>query len=250
MKEDDEIARAGPDAEREADELVRLVGEHTLRTASGEGSSDVTSQRYFDWWAREVRMGQRPDEVRALNERAAAFAERVLARLSAEGAKVRRCARLPARHPPAAVGSLRDILSIAAREGRAPVLDLAVAAGIGRELWEETPAAWLELPPDVPRGEYLALAVAGDSMEPLLSGGDVILVRIGAIRSPRGQVVVVRHPEDGYLVKRVSMSSSGQLELTSLNPAYPPVRIPHAPGSILGSVVLVWREGRERTTSG
>ena len=68
MKLDDDIKRAGLDQEREADELVRLVGEHALRTTSDAVEADAATQHYFAWWARELRLGQRPDEVRALQE--------------------------------------------------------------------------------------------------------------------------------------------------------------------------------------
>jgi SOS-response transcriptional repressor LexA len=121
-----------------------------------------------------------------------------------------------------------------------PVIDLGVAAGVGRELWDETPDHWVELPVDVPEGRrYLALRIVGESMAPLMHTGDVVLVRVG----PDVKVdtaIVARHPDDGYVCKRVSRVRRRRIELASLEPGRSLITIPRDPALVVGTVLLVW----------
>lgn len=85
-----------------------------------------------------------------------------------------------------------------------------------------------------------AIAVAGDSMEPLLRDGDEILVD----RSPRplrDGIHVVRLG-DARLVKRVQQVGAGRLHLISENEAYPPVEALLEDLDVIGRVV--WKGGR------
>jgi phage repressor protein C with HTH and peptisase S24 domain len=131
----------------------------------------------------------------------------------------------------------------------APALDLGVAAGVGRELWDEPCSTWVELPEQVPDGRYVALTVAGESMEPLLHGGDTILVKLGPALA-KGAVIVARRPDDGYVVKRVGALTARSIELESLSPGYAPMRIPRRTDLVLGTVVLRWCEHSRRAASG
>ncbi|HET9011036.1 MAG TPA: S24 family peptidase, partial [Gemmatimonadaceae bacterium] len=126
--------------------------------------------------------------------------------------------------------------------GAVACVDLAAAAGAGRELWDEPAERWVVLPPGVPRLHALALRIAGESMAPLLRSGDTVLVELGTSLA-RGRVVVARHPgvEDGYLCKRVERVSRRELLLASLDPAYGTVTIPRDERLIVGTVRLVWR---------
>ena len=84
------------------------------------------------------------------------------------------------------------------------------------------------------------IAVAGDSMEPLLRDGDEILVD----RTPRplrDGIHVVRLGE-ALLVKRVQQVRPGALALLSANEAYPPVEVAQADLDVIGRVV--WKGGR------
>jgi SOS-response transcriptional repressor LexA len=123
-----------------------------------------------------------------------------------------------------------------------PVVDLGVAAGPGRELWDEPPARWIRRPDGVPEGRYLALRVVGTSMAPMLRSGDVVLVRADARgREPRaGRVVVARHPDDGYVCKRVAEAGARRLVLDSLEPGHAPVVLPPDPALVVGTVVAAW----------
>jgi phage repressor protein C with HTH and peptisase S24 domain len=153
--------------------------------------------------------------------------------------EVREVAGAPPYSPETGTPSVREALGAAAPLRRAPALDLAVAAGVGRDLWDEPCERWVALPDDIPDGAHLALAVAGDSMHPLLHAGDTILVRLGAELAP-DTVVVARRPDDGYVVKRVGRIGRDAVELTSLNPAYPAITIPRDDALVLGTVVLRW----------
>lgn len=195
---------------------------------------------FFDWLAREARLRLTGAERRELDREAARFAERIRRRVAAE----REAARLRVRRVNEAPVSYAvpepDAHQKAVANGRlAPWWDLAVAAGVGRELWDELPGAFVRLPDDVEDGRYVALSVAGDSMAPLLHTGDTILVKLGA-ELAADQVVVARHPECGYVVKRVGRTNSMRVELVSLNEAYPPLEIPNDASLVLGTVMLRW----------
>ncbi len=85
-----------------------------------------------------------------------------------------------------------------------------------------------------------AIAVAGDSMEPVLRDGDEILVD----RTPRPlrEGIHVVRLGDTLHVKRIQAARPGMLTLISANPAYPPVDVPLADVDVIGRVV--WKGGR------
>jgi len=125
------------------------------------------------------------------------------------------------------------------RTGPVPIVELGIAAGVGRELWDEPVSSWIELPPDAPPGQYIALKIVGNSMAPLMHTGDTVLVRIGS-DVQRDTVVVARHPDDGYVCKRVSRVRREVIELSSLERDRPLIVVPRDPACIVGTVVLVW----------
>jgi len=171
---------------------------------------------------------------------AARFARRVTERIAAIGPGVRRVNHGPEPVRPARAGPLSHAVAAARGTHAAPLAELGVAAGSGRELLDEPCDTWVALPDDLSAGRYLALRVVGDSMVPLLHSGDVVLVDLDRPAHP-GDVAVARHPEHGYVVKRLARAADGAaLALVSLNPAYPPLDIVAAPGTVLGPVVLRW----------
>jgi SOS-response transcriptional repressor LexA len=183
-------------------------------------------------------------------ERVVAVAREIRARAAA--------ARLPVQcvdHPPEerralAVGLLSQVIDSAAAAGSAPLLDLAAAAGAGRELWDAECESWIELPrpPELPRGRYVALRISGESMAPLMHSGDVVLVRLGP-RLVRDSVIVARRPDDGYVVKRIGAVRRTAIELRSLNPEFAPITIPRSESLVVGTVVLRWEGGRRSATA-
>jgi len=169
--------------------------------------------------------------------------DRILAGMHAEHLRVRESQRslpthsvTPPRLPRPAV--LREM---AMQRHALVVPELAIAAGAGCELWDVECTTAVEVPPDLPRGEYVALHVVGESMEPLIHSGDMVLVRVDG-QAEVGTVVVARDPEHGYVVKEVGRLTSVGIELRSLNPRFPTIRVPREGGAVLGRVVLRWRD--------
>lgn len=85
-----------------------------------------------------------------------------------------------------------------------------------------------------------AIAVEGDSMEPLLHDGDEILVDTTP-GPPRDGIHVLLLGE-GLHVKRIQHVGSGRLQLISANDAYPPIEVAADEVEIVGRVV--WKGGR------
>jgi phage repressor protein C with HTH and peptisase S24 domain len=167
--------------------------------------------------------------------------DRILAGLHAEQLRVREVATLPymralSSSQPPTRALLRELEML---HQAVVIPDFAIAAGAGREVWDVECTASVDVPDDLPRAPYVALQVAGDSMEPLIHSGDMVLVRVEDKATP-GTVVVARDPEHGYVVKEVGRLTAHGIELRSLNPAFPTMRVPHGAGAVLGTVVLRW----------
>jgi len=86
------------------------------------------------------------------------------------------------------------------------------------------------------RGEYFGIRVKGDSMEPELRTGDVLIVRCQP-EAETGDIVVAGVGSDEATVKKLIMDALPILQ--PLNPAYPP--IVGKPVKIYGKVVEVRR---------
>ncbi|MBD3730408.1 MAG: S24 family peptidase [Sphingomonadales bacterium] len=127
-----------------------------------------------------------------------------------------------------------------------PRLPLGASAGPGALAAEEAPfdsfrfsRRWLREQGLEP-GMLSAIAVEGDSMEPLLRDGDEILVD----RTPRPlrDGIHVLRLGDALLVKRVTSGGAGRVTLLSQNLAYPPVEVALDEVEVIGRVV--WKGGR------
>ena len=89
-------------------------------------------------------------------------------------------------------------------------------------------------------GEFFALKIHGDSMEPKMSDGDVVIIR----RQPdaeSGETVIATVNGDCATCKKLRKHHDG-IELVSLNPSYAPRFFSNAdiiekPVTILGKVV-------------
>ncbi len=125
-----------------------------------------------------------------------------------------------------------------------PRLDVAASAGPGAFVDGEVVLGAEALDPALAtrlglvEGQAAIVRVRGDSMEPGLVDGDLIVVD-RARRTPdtRGGVFVVRI-EDVVMVKRVS-SGRGRLNVVSDNPAALPV--PDGPIDVIGRVIWLMR---------
>ena len=223
-------------ATREEDRLVQLLGAHTLRHLDPE---DPVNGPFFDWLARELREIRSADEGVELEARAKEFAARMKAQHAARTGDMLLVGERPRMRAVDDGETVPESLVHAAAERCAPCVELGVAAGVGRDLWDEPCTAWVELPEEIPQGRYVALTVSGESMEPLLHTGDTILVKVGPAVA-RDTVIVARHPDDGYVVKRVARVARRTIHLASLNPSFPPVALPRRDDLVVGTVVLRW----------
>ncbi len=246
---DDDVAREVRE-NAIADELVRLAA---LQLEDDDVAGVAFDERRLVWQAEEERRRSEASDMRQSHHEAVArIAGRVQAAArSARLAVVRRSGQ-PTFHVPDRRCLIIDAIGqpdIAVGEGSdrlAPRIDLGVAAGVGRDLWDEPCDSWIELPVDMPAGRYIGLGVNGDSMEPLMHTGDTILVRVGSEVQPNA-VIVARHPDNGYVVKRVDRLTPTTIQLASLNAGYPSLAIPRDPSLIVGTVVLRWCAHEEQT---
>jgi SOS-response transcriptional repressor LexA len=218
----------------ESSALIRLMGQ--LLDASGDCSA-YGNESFVAWLEDEVRGRLVVHDSGESETSAREIAKRAQARIRA----ARVGESLPSRpfRPRAAsvVGNVKQVARMAAESGCAPwVESLPVAAGVGREIWDEPCEQWVELPDAGRDRAHLALSVAGDSMTPHLHSGDVIVVDT---RKPvtRDCIVVARRAEDGYVVKHVTRCGKQTLELSSFNSEYAPFTIERTPGAIVGVVV-------------
>ena len=120
-----------------------------------------------------------------------------------------------------------------------PVLG-TVAAGIPISAvedildYEEVPQAWES------QGEFFALKIKGDSMEPRMESGDVVIVKQQPDANSGDTVIVLVNGDDATC-KRLQKTDNG-IMLVSTNPKYPPMfysneEIQTKPVVILGKVV-------------
>jgi len=225
--------------DRAIDNLMSAVGREVELSDSELAYQD---ERFLFWLANDLRAGL-DREQRSTDEREAIeFARRAITRLQIRLAE-KRLPRRQLRERAATVNAtLAHSIPAANRERCATILDLAVAAGSGRELWDEPCDRWLELPDDVPSGRYVALRVAGDSMAPVLDPREVILVQLDA--PPRvDDLVIARLPDQSHVVKRVASMKGSKMELASFNPEYESIYLARDPSPVVGTVIARFTRG-------
>lgn len=122
---------------------------------------------------------------------------------------------------------------------RIPVLG-EVVAGVPIDAVEEY-LDWEEITPELAEtGEFFALKIKGDSMEPRIVAGDVVIVRMQST-ADTGDVVIAMVNGDDACCKRFIKQSDGII-LQSFNSAYTPMfftkeDIETKPVSIIGKVI-------------
>lgn len=120
-----------------------------------------------------------------------------------------------------------------------PVLG-RVAAGIPIEAIEDV-LDFEEITPEMAsKGEHFALQIKGDSMEPRIKDGDVVIVRRQS-DVDSGQVAIVLVNGDDATCKKYVKHENG-ISLVSMNPAYSPMfytceEVSKKPIVILGRVI-------------
>lgn len=118
---------------------------------------------------------------------------------------------------------------------RIPVLG-RVQAGLPIEAQEEI-IDWEEISPNMAAsGEYFALQVKGDSMEPKFSEGDVVIVRQQE-DAESGDIVIAMVNSNDATIKKLMKYDDGGIALVASNPLYQPLHFYHA--DILNSSVHI-----------
>jgi SOS-response transcriptional repressor LexA len=219
------------------DTLVRLGAAHLLADAEAKAWGDA---RFMAWWAEEQRAGADASARHVTDAHFLAAGAALRSRVHARRLGIACYQGSPRLRRATIVAPPSRVIDDAARVHATPVVDLGVAAGVGRELWDEPAEMWLELPDGLPAGRYLAVRIDGDSMEPAMSTGDTVLVGLG-LPPKTGAAVVARHPDDGYVCKRVRRLRAATIELESLAPDRPLITLPRRDDLVLGVVVAVWR---------
>jgi SOS-response transcriptional repressor LexA len=220
--------------EYETDRLIELAARAQLER---EDSVFYSNERFIEWLGRDLR--ERTELNAATGLALARISQRVHARLLGVRLGVADGGRCPPIESAPAATSAEALLTSAARARRAPQWDLSVAAGVGRELWEEPCEGLIEIPPELPSARYIALRVSGDSMTPLVHAGDLLLVKIGR-EIVRDTVIVIQTPDESYVVKQVGEITRRRVELRSLNALYESIEVPREPARVLGTVVMRW----------
>lgn len=133
-----------------------------------------------------------------------------------------------------------------------PLYDVRAAAGHGAVVEEEQiidslafKRQWIQQELHASPGDLYLIYVDGESMEPTLRPGDVILVdRRSAQAVPRDGIYVLRM-DGSLLVKRLQRLPGRQVKVTSDNPAYEPFNLSlETPGEDLAIVGRVVWTGR------
>ena len=128
-------------------------------------------------------------------------------------------------------------------QGRKIPVVADVAAGTPIATWEHI-IDWEEIEEQA-AGDYYALRIRGDSMAPVISSGDVVIVRQQP-DADTGDIVIAKVNGDESCCKRLIKSKDG-ITLQSLNPQYLPMffnaeEIEISPVRILGKVVELRRK--------
>jgi phage repressor protein C with HTH and peptisase S24 domain len=221
------------DADQAIYEFMSVVGREI---ESQDDTLAFHDEKFLGWLARDLRGALNTEEATQDELDAADFARQALSRLAVRRAD-RALPRRPLRERSAPVAAtIEQSIGVASANGCATLLDLAVAAGQGREIWDEPCDRWLELPDDVSPGKYVALRVAGDSMTPVLCPREVILIQLDS--NPRvDDLVVARLPDQSHVVKRVASIRDGSIELASFNTDYQPIFVARDPSPVVGTVI-------------
>ena len=107
------------------------------------------------------------------------------------------------------------------RDQREVSLYTEIRAGHTSAISAEAPPEKIRLPADLSKHGDFAVRVRGDSMEPMVSEGDIAVFR-AAETAGNGQFVAA--VIDGQmLLKRFAQKGRGRARLESLNPAYAPI---------------------------
>ncbi len=118
-----------------------------------------------------------------------------------------------------------------------PVYSLPAAAGSGSPLFSEDRELLSYEKGEIPEGVDFAIRITGDSMEPLISDGDLVYVK-KCVTLEHGEIgIFIRNGES--LCKKYELRE-GEGYLVSLNPEYSPIRLLDSDDlKIVGKVIFL-----------
>ena len=129
-----------------------------------------------------------------------------------------------------------------------PFYDVQASAGPGSVVQHERlrgrlafRADWVTGELKVPPGDLALITATGDSMQPTIGHGDLLLLNIGETHVP-GDAIYALQMQDVLLVKRIQLLVDGTLVIRSDNPAYGEQRVRLDEGTaprIVGRVVWI-----------
>ncbi len=131
-----------------------------------------------------------------------------------------------------------------------PLYDVRAAAGAGAVADDEAiidllviNRTWIRQQVGADPAHLSFLYIEGDSMEPLLRPGEMVLMDRGAANVPVDGIYVIRF--DGHLmIKRIQREPGNVLTLSSVNPAYKPITLNLSDGRDLAVIGRVVWHGR------
>lgn len=120
----------------------------------------------------------------------------------------------------------------------------AVSAGFGA-VADSNVEKYIIQPSDLPHGEYFGLKVKGDSMEPYIMDGDVVIARQDTTPNDGSIVIAIVNGDEGFCKRLIC--SDDTVILMSLNSAYPPKvfsreDVERKPVRFVGTVVKLIRD--------
>lgn len=132
-----------------------------------------------------------------------------------------------------------------------PVYDARASAGPGRAIDQESVLhriafreEWVRTVTQAPLDQLVVISVDGDSMEPTLRQGDMVLVDFGQVRPQQKDGIYVIRTDGGLQVKRLQVEvAARQLTILSDNKQYEPQRnVRPEDIAVVGRVIWLGRQ--------
>jgi phage repressor protein C with HTH and peptisase S24 domain len=139
----------------------------------------------------------------------------------------------------------KDYVQINKNTLEIPVFDALVSAGHGASWGEPQITGYLPMSRErvkrltsAPEKNLAYVEIMGDSMEPKLFAGDVVLVDTTPTRGASGSVFIINDGE--YLIAKELRINPPKATLISYNPAYDPIEKDLSDLKIVGRVLAKW----------
>ena len=119
--------------------------------------------------------------------------------------------------------------------------DIQASAGHGY-FNQDSIYEYLEVPAEFAKNNNIAITVAGDSMEPEIKDGDVIIIDTNYSECLENKIFVVNY-KDAVFLKRIFIDDEDNMYLCSINPYYPKILIEDKEElKIIGKLISVIRK--------